>query len=183
MSVEGVRINIIGASGSGCSTLARALATRLQVPVFDSDDYYHKPTDPPFQEPFSGEERFQRITAALSRAESWTLAGGIFHWRPRPLPGITHTIFLTAPWEVLESRLRRRERERFCCRIDPGGDMHETHKEFIQWASRYDAGDIEGKTLRLHEEYLESLATPVLRGSGTSEPTALVERVMTSFGI
>ncbi len=38
-----LRINIIGASGSGASTFGKHLAATLGVPHFDSDDYYHGP--------------------------------------------------------------------------------------------------------------------------------------------
>jgi Shikimate kinase len=41
------RIHILGASGSGTTTLGRALAERLQYPHFDTDDSFWVPTDPP----------------------------------------------------------------------------------------------------------------------------------------
>ena len=41
------RIHILGASGSGTTTLGRALAARLQCPHFDTDDCFWLPTDPP----------------------------------------------------------------------------------------------------------------------------------------
>ena len=34
------RIHILGAAGSGTTTLGRALAERLQCPHFDTDDYF-----------------------------------------------------------------------------------------------------------------------------------------------
>jgi len=41
------RIHILGASGSGTTTLGRALAERLQYPHFETDDYFWLPTAPP----------------------------------------------------------------------------------------------------------------------------------------
>ena len=38
----------MGASGSGTSTLARGLANAFDSQAFDTDDFYWKPTDPPF---------------------------------------------------------------------------------------------------------------------------------------
>ena len=38
------RIHILGASGSGTTTLGRALAERLQCRHFDTDDYFWLPT-------------------------------------------------------------------------------------------------------------------------------------------
>lgn len=46
------RINIVGAPGSGTTTLGRALATQLGFVFADADDFYWKPTTPPFQEKF-----------------------------------------------------------------------------------------------------------------------------------
>ena len=48
------RIHILGASGSGTTTLGRALAERLQCPHFDADDYFWVPTDPPLPTSESG---------------------------------------------------------------------------------------------------------------------------------
>ena len=54
------RIHILGASGSGTTTLGRALAERLQGPHFDTDDYFWLPTDPPYTQRRERTER-QRL--------------------------------------------------------------------------------------------------------------------------
>ena len=41
-------IHILGASGSGTSTLAKAISLRHGHRFLDTDDFYWKPTDPPF---------------------------------------------------------------------------------------------------------------------------------------
>ena len=41
-------IHIFGASGSGTSTLGRAVAEKTGYAFLDSDDYIWAPTDPPF---------------------------------------------------------------------------------------------------------------------------------------
>ena len=43
-------IHITGASGSGTSTLGRALAAELNMPFLDGDDYYWLDPKPPFVE-------------------------------------------------------------------------------------------------------------------------------------
>ena len=70
------RVNIIGASGTGKTTLGAALAKRLGCPHFDSDDYYHFPTDPPFRKQRTPEERLALLEADLSKHRSWILSGG-----------------------------------------------------------------------------------------------------------
>jgi len=45
------RIHIFGASGSGTSSLAAALAARHGHRHVDTDDYFWLPTEPPYQQP------------------------------------------------------------------------------------------------------------------------------------
>jgi adenylate kinase family enzyme len=157
------RINILGASGSGTSTTGRALSTALAVPYLDSDEYYHEPSDPPFQKQRLPEARHALIMADLGRATSWVLAGGVAGWEPGPQLDFTLMVFLWVPAPIRIERLRRRESQRFGQRILEGGDMHHAHEAFIEWAARYDSGGIEGKTLARHEAYLASQACPILR--------------------
>lgn len=42
------KLHMMGASGSGTTTLARALADHWSVPHADADDYFWVPTDPPY---------------------------------------------------------------------------------------------------------------------------------------
>ena len=43
------RIHLMGASGSGVTTLGRAVSDRLALPHHDTDDYFWLPTAPPYQ--------------------------------------------------------------------------------------------------------------------------------------
>jgi adenylate kinase family enzyme len=156
------RINLIGASGSGTSAVGRSLASALSLPHFESDDYFHTPSDPPFQQPRSADERCRLILRDLSPGTSWILSGGIVGWTPAPDLDFTCIVFLYVPTPIRIQRLRQRELERFGNRILQGGDMAKIHEEFIRWASRYDEGDIEGKTLATHEAYLRAQTCPVL---------------------
>ena len=165
--MAGVRIHVIGASGSGTSTVGRSLASAFSIAHFDSDDYYHAPSDPPFQNPRSSEERCDLIHRDLSPEANWVLSGGIVGWSPIPLLEFTCVAFLYVPTETRVKRLRQREQERFGDRILRGGDMHDAHEEFISWAASYDAGNIEGKTLAKDEAYLRSQTCKVLEFRGT----------------
>jgi adenylate kinase family enzyme len=174
-----IRINVIGASGSGTSTVGRSLAAALSLPHFESDAYYHAPSDPPFQNPRSPVERYELVLHDLAQHESWILSGGIGGWQPQPELRFTSIVFLYVPTLVRIERLRRRELARFGQRICNDGDMFEAHEDFIRWASRYDTGDIEGKTLARHEAYLSEQQCQVLEFRGefaVSEITAQVLR-------
>ena len=179
--MTGIRINLIGASGSGTSTVGRSVASALSLPHFDSDDYYHAPSEPPFQNPRSAEERFELIRRDLSPDASWVLSGGIVGWSPLPHLEFTHVVFLYAPTAVRIKRLRLREQERFGNRILHGGDMYRTHEDFIAWASAYDAGGIEGKTLARHEAHLKALhGCQILEFRDVTTVGAVTENVVLS---
>ena len=156
------RINILGASGCGATTTGRAVAAALSAAHFDSDDYFHAPSDPPFQKPRPALERHAMIVRDLGARPSWVLSGGVAGWTPYPALDFTLVVLLWTPTIERIARLRRREAERFGARIAPGGDMHEIHEAFVAWASRYDAGDVEGKTLARHEAYLAAQTCAVL---------------------
>lgn len=46
--MEAQRVLIVGASGTGTTTLGRALANEWSVPHADVDDYFWEPTEPPY---------------------------------------------------------------------------------------------------------------------------------------
>jgi adenylate kinase family enzyme len=159
-----VQINIIGASGVGKTTLGLALAKRLDVPHFDSDDYDHLPTDPPYQTPRTPEDRCSLLERDLVRAEGWILAGGAATWNPAPALEYTLHIFLSLPSDVRIQRLLDRERTLYGKRIMPGGDMEQQHREFMQWTAGYESSTSEGtNTLEAHEALLQGSRCPVLR--------------------
>jgi hypothetical protein len=66
-------------------------------------------------------------------------------------------------------RLLAREKERYGDRIMPGGDMHEIHVAFHQWASRYDDPTFSGRNRARHEAWLSGQMIPVIRLDGTHE--------------
>ena len=180
--MSGIRINVIGGSGSGTSTLGRSLASALSLPHFESDAYFHVPSDPPYQNQRPAEERYQLICRDLGADGSWVLSGGIADWNPYPELSFTCVVFLYVPTAIRIERLRHRERARFGSRIEVGGDMYDTHREFINWASRYDEGGIEGKTLARHQAYLASQQCPVLEYRGVLPLSDITADVLRSIG-
>ena len=72
-----IRLLISGGPGSGCTSTAKAVGERLGVPVLDSDSYFHKPTDPPFQEQYTLEERRSMLGAVLGAQANWILGGSV----------------------------------------------------------------------------------------------------------
>lgn len=132
-----MRILISGGPGAGCTSTAKLVGDELGLPVFDSDTYFHKPTDPPFQAQYSPAERRHLIGRDLDTTPDWILSGSIATWDV-VLPIIHFGVFLDTPKGERLRRLGLRERERFGSRIDVGGDLHLENKDFIKWASGYE---------------------------------------------
>ena len=177
------RVGILGASGTGKTTLARALAEALRVPAYDSDDYYHEPTDPPYRVQRSPEARCALLERDLGTSDQWVLSGGAAAWVPRPRLDFTHLVFLYVPPRERLERLRLRERRLYGSRIDPGGDMADDHRAFLDWTRGYDDGTAEGtNTLAIHEALLASATCPVLRLHGTETVAENLARLLAALG-
>ena len=156
------RIHILGASGSGTTTLGRALAERLQCPHFDTDDYFWVPTDPPYTQQRERTERAQLLMDHLTAHSAWVVSGSLCGWGDVAIPLFEFVVFLSIPPEVRMVRLRRREHERFGKRILPGGDMYEVSQAFLAWAAAYDEGGLDIRSRRRHDQWLSTLPCPIL---------------------
>jgi adenylate kinase family enzyme len=181
--VSAVRINVVGASGVGKTTLGRALAERFGIPHFDADAYYHLPTDPPFREQRTPEDRCALLESDLRELDGWVLSGGAGTWNPAPSLRYTLHVFLWLPSELRIERLLRRERELYADRILPGGDMEADHAAFMAWTRGYDDSTAEGtNTLACHEALLRNATCPVLRLSGPLSVDEALQRVLAQLG-
>ncbi|HWK37426.1 MAG TPA: hypothetical protein VNR88_00770, partial [Hyphomicrobium sp.] len=78
--MRGKRIHIMGAPGSGTTTVGRALASALALPHHDTDDYYWRPSDPPYQNPRPLEERLQLAREMFLPRPGWVLSGSVDSW-------------------------------------------------------------------------------------------------------
>lgn len=170
------RIYMTGASCAGVTTLGSALARALDAVHVDVDDYYWLPSDPPFSRKRPPEDRLPLIADALGGG-GWVLTGSFDGWGDPLIDGVDLIVFVATPTRLRMERLKRRERERHGTRIDPGGDMHEIHTAFADWASRYDDPGFSGRNRARHETWLAAQTAPVLRVDGSRPVEELVETV------
>ena len=177
------RIHILGASGSGTTTLGTALAERLGAAPLDTDHYLWEPTDPPFQRTRTQEERCTLLATALDAHSRWTLSGSLCCWGDIFIPRFELVVFLLVPTEVRLPRLREREHRRYGTEaLAPGGAMHATHVAFLKWAAAYDEGGNDMRSRGHHEQWLARLPCPCLRLEGqltTAEQLTRIEEWMT----
>nr|QQZ50540.1 hypothetical protein JKL49_03045 [Phenylobacterium glaciei] len=107
------RIHVVGASGSGTTTLGAALAQAMGVPHQDSDHFFWLPTDPPFTTQRSQEERVAMLKAALPADESWVISGSLLSWGREVEDRFDLIVFLYLDPEIRMARSIAREQARF----------------------------------------------------------------------
>jgi hypothetical protein len=157
------RIHILGAAGSGTSTLGSAVARRLLITHADSDSLYWLPTDPPFTTPRPVEERQALLLRRLPVTGRWVFSGAAARWAAVLEPHYELVVFLRLDPAIRMQRLRQRETSRWGMRIQPGGDMAALHAAFIALAEAYDTAGSLGRGLAMHEAWLADQPAPVLR--------------------
>jgi adenylate kinase family enzyme len=163
-----MRMLITGASGSGTSTLGRALAEKLDCTYFDADDYFWLPTKPPFTQKRDRALRLALLLEALGQAQSAVVAGSIVDWGAELENSFTSIVFLTVPAPIRVERLRKREI----------AQLGHADPLFLEWAAQYDDGRMDGRSLAKHERWLSARSCPVLRMDGDISVDERVARVL-----
>jgi adenylate kinase family enzyme len=172
------KIHVFGASGSGTTTLAAAIAARFGHRHLDVDDFFWEPTDPPFQNIREVTARQRMLTSALDACPRWVLSGSLCGWGDIFIPRFELVVFLHIPHELRMSRILVRDRERYGDAIHEGGAMRAHHLEFIEWAAQYDTADEHMRSLRLHQNWMATLPCRCIRLEGdltTAERIARIE--------
>lgn len=158
-----MKLNILGASGSGVSTLGEFLATKLELPYFDSDDYFWVKTDPPFRVRRDPLKRNSLIIKDLNKAKSWILGGSVIQWGDSIFQQFDLVIFLYLPPTIRIERLKNREFERYGERIYKDPESNKQFNNYMAWATDYDhnAG-LANRTFEAHKCWLRKVCSPIL---------------------
>lgn len=161
------RIHIFGASGSGTTSLAREIARKHGHRSLDTDDFYWVPTNPPFREKRPHGQRLALLQQAILGLASWVLSGSLCGWGDPLIQEFDLVVFLVVPTSVRLARLRAREIARYGSEaIAAGGELHEAHVAFLEWAGSYDTGGLEMRSRALHEAWLAAVPGKVSRLEG-----------------
>lgn len=175
------RVHILGAPGSGTTTLGAALARERGWPLLDADFFYWEQTDPPFLRAREPAARDALFAAQLEGRRDWVFSGSALGWARPWVPLYGLVVFLRLDPSIRMARLRAREAERHGARIAPGGDMHAASVEFLEWAERYDTAGHEQRSLVAQEAWLDTLRVPVLRLDSAAPVPALLRSVLNAL--
>lgn len=148
-----MKIHIMGASGSGTTTLGHALARTLSLKHLDTDHYYWLPTTPPYKEKRPLAERQALLQGDMHAEPDVVVSGSLVGWGAGVENVFDLVVFLYLPTSLRLERLRQREIARYGV-VDPA---------FLAWASQYDEGPAQGRSLAKHEAWLAQQVCPVLR--------------------
>ncbi len=163
-----MRVLVTGASGSGTTTLGRALSDKLNSSFFDADDYYWLRTDPPFQEKRDTANRLHLLLTDLRKVSSAIVAGSVMNWGTELEDSFSLIVFLTLDAEIRVARMREREIAR----------RGRADEEFLEWAAQYEEGRMSGRSRTLHEKWLSERRCSVLRLDGDLSVAKRIARVV-----
>ncbi len=173
-----VHIHVMGASGSGTTSLGLALAEKLDIAHLDTDDFFWLPTDPPFATPRDADQRIGLLLDEVTRHEGWILSGSALKWGRPVEPLYDLIVFVRIDPELRMARILARETARYGSRIRPGGDMAVKSGEFLEWAASYDTAGPERRSLAAHEQWLDTQTAPVLRLDSSRDIDDLVAEAL-----
>ena len=167
------RLHVLGASGTGTTTLARALAAYWAVPHADADDYFWVPSSPPYVHKRPADKRVALMRSVFVPREAWVLSGSMLGWGESVVAECDAVVFLTLDPDERLRRLEARETAR-----QGGSDFDEVAwKAFRGWARGYDDPEFGGRSRVAHEAWLRELEQPVLRLDSARGPDELRDAV------
>lgn len=159
-----MKVYIFGAAGSGTTTQGKDLAKKLALPYFDSDLYFWEDTAIPFTQKQDPVQRNERIRADTAPLNGYVIGGGSLpKWDEFWLDEFDFVVFLYIPRAVRLERLKQREFERYGSVIFDDNDRNRQYAEFMAWCSGYDDSTASGRTLSVHQEWIEKFTCPVIQ--------------------
>lgn len=168
-----VRIQIIGGSGTGKSTLGAFIGQAEQIPWIDTDHYLWKDTT--FTEKRDVSERFSMYEADILSYRDYVVSGSVFAWHPDGFTNRDLLVFLSLDESLRMERLIAREAARY---PDFSGS-----NEFLDWCRTYHTATDPKMigTFAEHQLQMERSVSPVL-SLDASIPTQLqYQKIMETY--
>ncbi len=168
-----VRIQIIGGSGTGKSTLGAFIGQSERIAWIDTDHYLWKDTK--FTEKRDVSERFSMYEADVMFFRDYVVSGSVFAWHPDGFINRDLLVFLSLDESIRMERLIAREAARY---PDFSGS-----NAFLDWCRTYHTATDPSMigTFAEHQYQMERSVSPVLR-LDASLPTQLqYQKIMETY--
>ncbi len=176
------RVHVTGASGSGVTTLGRALAGAHGVPHHDTDDYFWLPTEPPYRVKREVPDRLRLMQEMFLPRSGWVLSGSLMDWAKEVEPCFDAVIFVSTPTGIRLDRIKKREELRYgASSTSVGGSHYDATKAFFDWAGNYDDPQFEGRSRARHEAWLQTLRCSIIRVRGDQPIDTLVDQIVSQW--
>jgi hypothetical protein len=134
-----MKIQVIGASGTGKSTLCKYISEKTGAYWIDTDKYLWK--DHFFTEIYPVEERFKMYHDEITSHQNYVVSGSVYSWNPKGFNDRELLVLMTLDEDIRMKRIYNREFSRFGERILPGGDHYQLTCEFLDWCKTYLTAD------------------------------------------
>ncbi len=178
-----MKIVLFGASGSGTTTLGHEIEKRTNFKHLDADDYYWKKTNPPFSEKVPLTQRNENLKADFNNSENVIVSGSLVSWGREWETAFDLAVFIRLDNSVRMERLKKRETERYGEKLLNDKKVRENSKAFLEWANQYENPNFDGRTFKVHSNWIESLVCKVLRLNGANQLNSNVEIILNEIKV
>ncbi|QTD37597.1 AAA family ATPase [Polaribacter batillariae] len=173
-----MKVLIFGASGSGTTTLGKEIEKRTDFKHLDIDDYYWKKTNPPFQEKTPLTERNENLKVYFNKFDKVVVSGSMVSWGKEWETAFDLAVFIRLENTERMKRLKMREVERYEKRLLTDKKVQQNSKAFLEWANQYENSNFDGRSLKVHNDWIKLLNCKVLRLDGKTELNKNMEIVL-----
>lgn len=173
------RILIIGASGTGTTTLGKRISTKLELPFIDLDELFWLESEIPFTKFRNTEQLKEIVNDKIYSKNEWLISGDPSLWNVGIEDKINYLIFLKAPTDIRISRLEQRYNNHYGIASRVKGNLiFENHQSFIKWTMQYNTGGITGRTKDKQELWISNLNCIIFETNSDKELDLLMENAL-----
>lgn len=174
-----MRLHILGASGSGVTTLGKRLAAHWNIPYFDSDAFFWEQTPIPFSVKRDPKCRDEALLRHLRPTKHWVLGGSVIQWNKAIHALFEVIVFLHIPQALRLQRLQVREWQRYGSYLKTHPFWKNKFEAFMRWAKDYDEDTgIAHRTLKAHKCWLAQQKVEPIVLAGDMSVNQRVQRVV-----
>jgi adenylate kinase family enzyme len=174
--IEGfvMRIHIMGPAGSGKTTLARQLASSLNIPFYEMDYIAWEEGYPGIERPL--ETRLRDIEQ-IAAQPAWVAEGIFLTWTDELLCAADYIVWLDVPWPVTIKRIIIRRLRRSLARANPPSSLLKQF-QFLKYIVTYYLGKKQKDTRRFIAKHLKVYDEKVRHLRYPSEVDAFFKSVL-----